>query len=84
VWSGPLTCLLIQVLINWIAKTSNYGWYGLAISSDGNIIVATSVKIFISTDSGMTWTERASWNQSWGAIAMSSDETKMAAVMDGG
>jgi hypothetical protein len=40
-------------------------------------------KIYTSSDSGASWTPRAS-NQQWGAIALSSDGTKAIAAVGGG
>ena len=69
----------------WTARDSNRGWYGVASSSDGTKLAATTNggQIYTSTDSGATWTARDS-NRSWYGIASSSDGTKLAAVVHTG
>ena len=67
------------------AKDSNRSWYSVAMSSDGTkqTAVVYNGQIYISSDSGNTWTPKDS-NRSWCAVAMSSDGTKQTAVVDNG
>jgi hypothetical protein len=55
------------------------------MSSDGVIqtIVANSGKIYVSTDSGDTWTQRES-DRNWWGVAMTADGTTQMAVANGG
>jgi len=67
-------------------------WSSVASSSDGTKLVATvgttpftsaSGQIYTSTDSGSSWTARAS-SLSWSSVASSADGTKLVAVVNGG
>ena len=60
-------------------------WRSIASSSDGTKLAAVvdGGNIWISADSGVSWTAVAS-QQSWSAIASSSDGKKLAAVVNGG
>jgi hypothetical protein len=70
-----------------IARESNRSWRGVASSADGVKLVAVpqSQHIHTSTDSGVTWTERAlpTGPKNWYAVASSADGTKLVAVADG-
>jgi len=55
-------------------------WRDIACSSDGTTVVSCieGGKIYVSTNSGATWiTPTSPTNDSWGAVAMSSDGTIM-------
>ena len=60
-------------------------WVSIASSSDGTKLAAavSGGYIYTSTDSGVTWTERAT-SQNWISITSSSDGTKLAAATTGG
>ena len=75
----------------WTERTSSGEryWKGIASSSDGTKLAAyetttettgTAGNIWTSSDSGETWTYRAS-SKNWYGIASSSDGTKLAAVV---
>jgi hypothetical protein len=67
------------------------GWSSVACSTNGTQIVATAKNlgfapggwIYISGDSGVTWTPRAFTNN-WQAVASSADATKLVAAVLGG
>ena len=68
---------------NWQASgpgTAN--WSSVAASASGTIIAATinNGNIYVSTNSGVTWTARAS-GQYWSSVAVSADGTRMAATV---
>ena len=78
----------------WTERTSSGEryWKGIASSSDGTKLAAyetttettgTAGNIWTSSDSGETWTYRAS-SKNWYGIASSSDGTKLAAIVSGG
>lgn len=60
-------------------------WTQLAVSADGTRLAATTEggQIYISSDSGLTWTARES-NRPWSGIACSADGTRLAATVAGG
>jgi len=74
---------------NWTIADVSVGaskaWRNIASSSDGTKLAAVvdGGNIWISADSGVSWTAVAS-QQSWSAIASSSDGKKLAAVVNGG
>ncbi len=73
----------------WTERTASGSrfWGGIALSSDGTKLAASSYGdyIYTSTDSGATWTARtAAGSRTWFGIASSSDGTKLAAVDYGG
>jgi photosystem II stability/assembly factor-like uncharacterized protein len=55
----------------------------LACSSDGTKLVAATGLIWLSQDSGATWTQTGLPNASWPSIASSADGTKLVAVTYG-
>ncbi len=63
-------------------------WAGIAMSSDGTKLVATRAfgdPIFTSTNSGDSWTSRASPPAgAWSGVASSSDGTRLIATVNGG
>jgi hypothetical protein len=72
-------------------------WYAVASSSDGTKLVAVSYPyingidgttnggwIYMSADSGATWTQTSAPNETWWSVASSSDGTKLVAVAFGG
>jgi hypothetical protein len=70
----------------WQATTAPDGsWTGVACSSDASRLVAVSyyLPIYISTDSGATWTPRES-ARNWQAVASSADGVSLVAVVYGG
>ena len=75
---------------SWAARGSGLGgsipsWTAVASSADGTKLVAgtDNGQLYTSTDSGVTWTPRAS-NQKWRSIASSADGTKLVAAAIGG
>jgi photosystem II stability/assembly factor-like uncharacterized protein len=69
---------------NWQAASGPgiANWSSIAASASGTIIAAT-IKggyIWVSTNSGATWTQRAS-SQNWSDITVSADGTRMAATV---
>jgi hypothetical protein len=65
-------------------STYSSGGHLIASSADGTkLAVATLNFIYVSHDSGATWTARAS-NTTWGGIASSADGTKLVAITVGG
>jgi hypothetical protein len=64
---------------------TNREWFGVTSSADGTKLVACahSGNIYISTDSGATWTPRSIVNN-WYSVASSSDGTKLIACATGG
>jgi hypothetical protein len=66
---------------------TNYVWNSIASSANGTKLVVTtgsffptSGKIYVSTNSGITWTEVTPTNLYWASVASSADGTKLAAV----
>ena len=79
--------------VTWTMTTASRSAYyrGLATSSDGSVILATSYAyvgvgntdyLYLSTNGGVTWSTRQ-YQRSWQGVAMSADGTKMAAVCCG-
>ncbi len=68
--------------LNWVDVTEgNRGWGALASSNDGNQLVAVDDnpgQIYISSDSGVTWTARES-DRFWYGVASSADGSKLVA-----
>jgi hypothetical protein len=64
-------------------------WDCIASSSDGGKLIAAisdgaSVGIYVSVNSGVTWTETNSTGGNWRSVASSSDGSKLFAALDGG
>ena len=80
----------------WTARDSNRDWAAIASSSDGTKLVAavsvvdvgegtfTPGRIYTSTDSGATWTQRDSADRLWMDVASSDDGTKLVGVVYNG
>jgi hypothetical protein len=70
----------------WVAKDSARNWKSVAMSSDGTrrTAVVDGGLIYVSYDSGNTWSSRTTTNRAWKSVAMSSDGTIQTAVVDGG
>lgn len=67
-----------------IRNTSNY-WTSVALSGDGSKIVATTLRgIFLSGDSGQSWTFASALFHNWSSVACSIDGTRMFAVASDG
>jgi hypothetical protein len=74
----------------WTEMSTNteYDWYGVASSADGSKLAATVASavptsgegIYLSTNSGATWTQSQAPSGAWGPIASSADGTKLAAA----
>ncbi len=78
---------LASVSASWTLRAtpgSGGRWYDITMSSNGTKLAATDDlgKIWTSTDSGETWTSRAT-TQRWHRITSSSDGTKLAAFVGG-
>jgi hypothetical protein len=72
--------------LNWTARDSSRGWYGIAMSSDGKYQTATSCCtgfIYTSSDYGVTWTARDS-SRNWYYVSMSADGKFQTAAVPGG
>jgi hypothetical protein len=77
---------------SWIQRTGantpgNQNWFDIASSADGTKLVALGslggTHIWTSTDSGVTWTARATdAYRKWVSVTSSSDGTKLAAVTE--
>jgi hypothetical protein len=81
VLSGTLSSTISPVFT---ARDSSRFWSSLASSADGTKLVAgvNNGFIYISGDSGATWTPRlADANRNWFSVASSSDGTKLVAVV---
>jgi len=75
--------------LTWIERKpteETHNWMCVASSSDGTKLLACDIEyVYISTDSGDTWTPRITdVKQSWKCLASSSDGIKMAAGTSGG
>lgn len=72
--------------VSWTARDTSRQWQSIASSSDGRILAAMALGgIYVSTDSGATWTEQANWIYgTLGSITASSDGSKLAAAAAGG
>ena len=66
----------------WVARETDRKWQAIASSADGTKLVAANNRgIFTSTDSGATWTSRAtSDSYDWQSVTSSADGTKLAGV----
>ena len=67
---------------------TNYYWRGVASSADGTKLAAAASQsagdgIYLSTNSGATWTQIAAPPGSWGPIACSADGTKLVGANGG-
>src|SRR5262249_48335539 len=69
---------------NWFLATNSplSAWCGVASSADGSKLAAVQVygRIFVSSDSGTTWTATGPTNY-WSGVAMSSDGSRLAAAV---
>ena len=88
----------VTLYARWVRKTiaGNRFWTSIAMSSDGYKLAAVTNSpwggghIYTSTNGGETWVDRSTagsaigGNKQWNFIAMSSDGTKLAAVVYGG
>ncbi|MET0335842.1 MAG: hypothetical protein ABW190_16360, partial [Rhizobacter sp.] len=74
--------------VTWTARSIVNGWISVATSADGTRLVAAEggTSLYTSTDSGVTWTARATdANRYWEFVASSADGHKLVgAVMLGG
>ena len=70
--------------VNWSSQTSlgSNVWMGVALNSSGNIIAAVSNFIYVTTNTGSSWTSRYI-TASWTGISINSDGTRMAAANTG-
>jgi hypothetical protein len=77
--------------LTWTARTPDGGFNSLAISSDGNTVVAVQPlssdplggQIYISTDAGATWALRQQAS-SWRGVALSADGNRIVAAVNNG
>ena len=85
-------CIISLQVVNlsateiWTLTTAPYnGWVAVASSADGNTLVAVSDSIYVSTNSGASWTAATNAPGGfWTCVAISADGSKMAAGIDGG
>lgn len=64
----------------------NQNWFSVASSADGAVLAGAvdgSGNIWVSTDYGANWVQRATANN-WYSVACSSDGSKMVAAVKGG
>jgi len=59
------------------------GWWTVASSADGtkSVVVTSPGLIYLSTNSGASWTTASAPNLSWNGVASSADGTKLAATV---
>jgi hypothetical protein len=73
---------------SWIQSTAGgTTWAAIAASSDGTRFVAAANgagNLYVSQDSGKTWSSTGPVSGAWQAVASSADGTKMAAAIAGG
>jgi len=70
--------------VSWVPNLGS-GYAAVASSADGTELAAgfSGGQIYVSADSGMTWTARAT-NQNWSSVTFSSDGTRLAATVRNG
>ena len=68
----------------WSSIGPSLAWKCIAASADGTKLAAgvSGGNIYVSSDSGATWTARGPSNTYWNSITMSADGTTLAAVSD--
>ena len=85
--SLPSASISATPVIIWTAAMSagSRQWKGIASSDDGlNVVaIASNSFIFVSANSGETWTQRAS-SRDWTCVASSSDGKNLAVGLNGG
>jgi hypothetical protein len=77
--------------LSWTARTPDGGFNSLAMSSDGNTVVAVQPvssdplggQIYISTDGGVTWALRQK-AKAWRGVAVSADGNRIVAAVNNG
>jgi photosystem II stability/assembly factor-like uncharacterized protein len=71
--------------INWVEHSVSQYWKGVAMSADGNRMVAVGAnsQIYLSTDSGTTWFPYGP-NLIWTGVAMSADGSRLVAGTEKG
>jgi hypothetical protein len=78
-----ITAIVGPAGATWTAQAGagSRGWQSIASSADGTKLAAlvNAGKVYTSTDSGVTWTERNA-NQNWSQIVSSADGVNLAAV----
>ena len=76
--------LAATIGLNWIPQTNSglNNWTGLASSSDGTKLFATSYGyIYYSLNSGLTWTQSYSGSNYWSSVATSSSGVNLVATV---
>jgi hypothetical protein len=77
----------------WATSTIVNAWASIACSADGTRLIAATGGLFptpntgpiyLSADSGATWTASDSPTNSWGSVASSADGNKLVAAVNGG
>jgi photosystem II stability/assembly factor-like uncharacterized protein len=84
---GDLILSVTRPNEDWTPIQPQSNWNSIAISDDGTkqTAVITGDYIYVSTDSGNTWTAKATDSiRTWYTVAMSSDGTKQTAIENGG
>jgi hypothetical protein len=59
---------------------TNVGLYSIASSADGTKLVAVGDETWVSTNSGVNWTQTSATNRYWYCVASSSDGTKLVGI----
>lgn len=84
-WQASVTSNLVIGETNWVS--TNNSWIAVASSADGSLLAAAAVLdgIYVSTDSGASWSRTSAPTNAWSGLACSSDGTKLVATeFDGG
>ena len=92
--SGLFTVVNVAFAQNWTATSTplNTTWRGVSISADGIKLVAAGVRVFccigygpipiyVSSDSGTSWTPTTSPSNYWNLVACSADGRCIAALL---
>jgi hypothetical protein len=78
--------VFVTNVLNVVITEVSPDWSAVASSADGSHLAAADNGgfIFISTNSGVTWSASSAARTNWSALAMSADGTQLTAVVNGG
>ena len=74
------TYISVNSGVTWTVTSLNFGTADVAISSSGTVMTAldrSAARVFVSTNTGSTWTQRTTPSTSMWSVASSSDGTKL-------